>query len=97
MPGPNPQGEDPTQFNNEPDAGTQAVVNGIILEIVMNINWGDFLRHFGMQVGVAMATAGIAAVAGHDYSSLGMLAPMIQGVTALATTAWNTYEKTLKV
>lgn len=90
-------GETPTQFNEEPDAGSTGLVNGIILEIVMNINWGDFLRHFGMQVGVAMATAGIAAVAGHDYSSLGMLAPMIQGLAALGTTAWNTYEKTLKI
>jgi hypothetical protein len=42
-----------------------------------------------------MITAGLAAVMHFDYSSLGVIAPMVQGAAALATTAWNTYEKTL--
>ena len=85
-------GESPTQFNNNPENTPP-----VYMEILMSINWGDFLRHLGMQVGVAMVTAGLTALSGHDYSSLGVLAPMIQGAAALGTTAWNTYEKTLKV
>ena len=84
-------GESPTEFNNDPRN-----LPTIEQEILMNINWGDFARHFAVQVGVAMVTAGLAAVMHYDYSSLGVLAPMIQGAAALATTSWNTYEKTLK-
>lgn len=89
-------GESPTQFNNDP-GNLPTIESQVFQEYLMSINWGDFARHLGMQIGVAMITAGITALAGHDYSSLGLLAPMIQGGTALLTTAWNTYEKTLKV
>lgn len=59
----------------------------------MKINWGDFLRHLGVQVAAAAVTAALTALAGYNYSDLGTYAPMIQGVAALATTAWNTFEK----
>lgn len=59
----------------------------------MKINWKDFLVHLGVQVGTAAVTAALAALAGHNYSDLGSFAPVIQGVAALATTAWNTFEK----
>ena len=88
-------GESPTEFNNDP-GNLPTVETQVIRSAVMNINWGDFARHFAVQVGVAMVTAGLAAVMHYDYSSLGLLAPMIQGAAALATTSWNTYEKTLK-
>jgi hypothetical protein len=59
----------------------------------MKINWGDFLRHLGMQVGAAAVTAALAALAGHNYSDLGTYGAVVQGAAALATTAWNTFEK----
>ncbi len=84
--------ESPNQFNQEPDAGTQALIAGVIMETLMSINWKDFLTHLGTQVVVAAGTAVVTSLAGADYSSLGVIAPAIQGVTALLTTAWNTYE-----
>jgi hypothetical protein len=83
-------GESPTEFNNNPEN-----LSPIWMETFMNINWGDFLRHLGMQVLTAAVTAGVAALAHYDYSSLGVIAPMAQGAAALATTAWNTYEAKL--
>jgi hypothetical protein len=59
----------------------------------MKINWADFLRHLGVQIGAAMITAAVTSLAGYNYSELGAFAPIIQGVAALATTAWNTFEK----
>ena len=59
----------------------------------MKINWSDFFRHLVIQVGAAAVTAGLASLAGSNYSALGSFAPMIQGLAALATTAWNTFEK----
>jgi len=85
-------GESPTQFNEEPDAGSTGLVVGIIVETAMKINWHDFLVHLGVQVGTAALTAAIAALAHYDYSSLGVVAPAVQGLAALAATAWNTYE-----
>lgn len=84
-------GETPTQFNEEPDAGSQALVEGIAKEVLMSINWKDFAVHFGVQVVTAAATAAVTAISGYDYSSLGVIGPMIQGAAALGATAFNTW------
>jgi hypothetical protein len=87
-------GETPSEFNADP-RNLPPIETQIVTRIVMSINWKEFATHFVVQVGAAMITAGLAAVMHFDYSSLGVIAPMVQGAAALATTAWNTYEKTL--
>ena len=84
-------GETPTQFNEEPDAGSQALVEGVAKEVLMSINWKDFAVHFAVQVVTAGATAIVTTIAGYDYSSLGVIGPMIQGAAALGATAFNTW------
>jgi len=87
-------GETPTEFNDDP-RNLPTVETQVIRSIVMSINWKEFATHFVVQVGAAMVTAGLAAVMHYDYSNLGVIAPMVQGAAALATTAWNTYEAKL--
>ena len=79
-------GESPTQFNNDP-GNLPTVETQILTGVIMSINWKDFFTHFAVQIGAAAVTAALAAVMHFDYSSLGVLAPMIQGAAALATTA----------
>jgi hypothetical protein len=48
-----------------------------------NLITANVLRHLGWQILAAVATAGVAAFARVDYSSLGIYAPMAQCAAAL--------------
>jgi hypothetical protein len=55
----------------------------------MSLVTANVWRHLAVQVGVAVAVAGAAALAKVDYSSLGIYAPAAQMAAALIASVLN--------
>lgn len=87
-------GESPTDFNNEPDAGSQALVRGVETEMIMNalskINWKDVITHIGLQALAVGGSAMFAYLSKVDYSAIGpTITPLAQGAAALVASIIN--------
>jgi hypothetical protein len=94
-------GENPQEFNQEPDAGSTGLIVGIAIQEVehMQVNWKqveDLAIHIGAQAAAAGGTAIVLSLSHADYSSLGALGPMIQMGAALLAESWNTAADWLK-
>jgi hypothetical protein len=55
----------------------------------MNLITANVLRHLAWQIGAAVLTAAVAAIAKVDYSSLGLYAPLAQSAAAILGSVVN--------
>jgi uncharacterized membrane protein YebE (DUF533 family) len=77
-------GETPTQFNEEPDAGSQAFINGVFKRSVMN---SDEIGSLVRQV----ATFALSSFAGGAYMSGSQATAIVGGLAAAASVGYSIY------